>query len=190
MCGRYYIEADDMPQASEELFRSLQTQLGGATIPRGEIFPTQEAALFTASGAQLMRWGFTLRQGRPVINARMESLASRPLFSASLAAGRAIVPASGFYEWKKEGGKSIRYAVFHPGEPMYMAGLFRIHLNSPEFVIVTTDARGEMREIHDRMPVLFTREEARAWLSRRTTPMEAGRLLEGDFPDIILRRVG
>ena len=125
-----------------------------------------------------MRWGLVpswwkkpLKELPSTINARAETAAEKPMFRSAFKRSRCLIPASGFYEWKRDGGnKQPFFVAMADGTPMTMAGLWEIW-QDPESgeevrscTILTTDANGFMAEIHHRMPVILTPEEFEIWL--------------------------
>lgn len=180
MCGRYYIEAD-----AEELRRIIaeveRRQGGGqarAAMKVGEIFPTNVVPVIGGGGASLMKWGFSGYKNR-VINARSETALEKPMFRKPLLERRCLIPASGYYEWRRGGdagkGKQ-KYALYRPGKPIYMAGLWRMEQEEelPVFVILTREAAPEIAHIHDRMPVILPEGVREAWLAPGA---DAGKLM-------------
>jgi len=134
----------------------------------GEIFPTDTVPVQTGIGRyQAMRWGFVGFSGKPVINARSETALEKPMFKAPMLERRCLIPASGYYEWQKNGAKKIKYRFFIPGSPMYFAGCWRAEKDSPldTFVILTRPAEGGAEAIHDRMPVIIPRSCTDAWMN-------------------------
>lgn len=147
--------------------------------------PTQQAGVVVAAsnGALYaeMRWGLVpawadaIAIGARLINARAETIAEKPAFRSAFRQRRCVVPASGFYEWRKgkqAGGapKQPCYVTMASGEPMSFAGLWERW--RPEggaeilsFTIITTGANPLIAPIHDRMPVILSREGARDWLA-------------------------
>ena len=184
MCGRYLIEIDDnelydiiaeaeMNARSNAEHPELGGSIAGGAAARGfaggEIFPGSVAPVITSgNAAQFMIWGFpSLAAGRrPHINARSETAATARTFSASMASRRCLVPASGYYEWKTlTGKKKEKYEFRLAGRtPIYMAGIYSGDAGGGRFAILTREAAPALAEIHDRMPVLFTKESASVWL--------------------------
>jgi len=141
----------------------------GISIPlTGEIAPGCCAPVLRVEEdrikAMAMRWGFSAGKGRLVINARSEDAANREMFRALIDHFRCLMPAAGYYEWKKTTG--CRYLV-SAREPVYLAGLYRVDSDGQcRFVVLTRKAEGEHARIHSRMPVVIdARETARRWLS-------------------------
>jgi len=105
-----------------------------------------------------------------MINARAETVATKRAFRVALRKRRCIVVADGFYEWqKRDRTKQPFHIVLKSGEPFGFAGLWETW-RSPEgeevksCTIITVDANELLRPIHDRMPMILTREAETVWL--------------------------
>ena len=150
-------------------------------IPRYNIAPSQEVAvIIQEKGAQpaieLLKWGLVPSWakdpaiGNSMINARAETLAIKPSFRGPLRKQRCLIPADGFYEWKKEGrSKTPYYIHLKSGQPFAFAGLWS-HWRGPDgrelrsFTIITTGPNDLIRSIHDRMPVILSEDAEKYWL--------------------------
>ena len=190
MCGRFtQIDPDSL--VSE--FSELRLPPGLELQPRYNIAPTQRALVIRAVDPQqgpradLLRWGLIPSWakdpalGSRMINARVETAAVKPAFRSALKRRRCIVPATGFYEWLRE-GRTRQPIYLSPidGQPLALAGLWEtwgLDRGEPleTFTILTTDALPPVTEVHDRMPVFVSRPQRKAWLGPST---ETGTLLE------------
>ncbi|MYL84437.1 SOS response-associated peptidase [Desulfovibrio aerotolerans] len=151
--------------------------------PRPEIFPSQLIeAVFTAreSGrrmAGLFRWGFVpafLKDdavARPMINARSETVLTLPSFRAAARYRRCLIPAQGYYEWRKEAdGRKTRFYCSLPGSPVLaLAGIYERAVTAQGEVrdtvaILTRTALGAAAAIHPRMPLIIAVGTMAAWL--------------------------
>jgi putative SOS response-associated peptidase YedK len=119
----------------------------------------------------LPRWAKDERTGQHTTNARAETLAEKPMFRGLLKNYRCLVPASGFYEWKKNGQRKVPY-YFRPRESRYcaFAGLYDLWrdpqgLDHATYTIITTGANELVAPVHDRMPVILKKEDEERWLS-------------------------
>ena len=125
-----------------------------------------------------MRWGLICPAkdpsiGNRMINARVETIAEKPAFRAALKKRRCIIPADGFFEWQKLGKvKQPLHIVLKSREPFdsqadygrsEVARRCKKSLHAP-IVIITTEANELLKKIHDRMPVILTREDEAVWL--------------------------
>jgi len=109
-----------------------------------------------------------------MINARVETITSKPAFRAALKQRRCLIPANGYYEWfGKAGNKQPYYFHLPSGEPFAFAGLYEIweHKEAPpeaglykSCTIITMDASNSVKDIHNRMPVIFKQEAFDEWL--------------------------
>ena len=187
MCCRYYIEKDD-PEIQDILTsvnrsplvrRFLQT--GDAVITDGEVHPTAVVPTIASSKAGQpmvfpMKWGFTIPGIRPVFNARVESAAQRQSFREAWEQHRCIIPASYYFEWKHlltRSGKARvtdKYAIQPEGHVAWLCGLYRLENELPHFVILTREPTAELREIHDRMPLLLPCKYVSDWINPLVSP--------------------
>lgn len=175
MCGRY-----SMTSSLEELAQRFDFDGDREDFqPRFNVAPTQQ--VLTVIGGEtrragFMRWGLIPSwskdgpSGRPLINARAETVAEKPAFRDSLKKRRCLVLADGFYEWQKVGGtkRPMRVAM-RSGEPFAFAGLWSMGSDSEgnrisSCAIITTEANDLLRPIHHRMPVILPEEVEDIWL--------------------------
>ncbi len=129
-----------------------------------------------------MKWGFTLewsKDGNPTpINARCETAAASGMFKAAFAHRRCLVPVSGFYEWKKEGGTKQPYLIRLLNDPIFcLAGLWETHRGedgrvTSSYAILTTRANALVAKIHDRMPVIIRPRDFDRWLLDAQPPQD------------------
>jgi len=108
--------------------------------------------------------------GNRLINARAETAAAKPSFRAALRRRRCLVPADGFYEWKREAGGKQPYLIrFEDGRPFALGGLWETWRNPSgegieSFTILTTEPNEVVAPLHDRMPVIVPPEAFALWL--------------------------
>ena len=101
--------------------------------------------------------------GKPLFNARGETIRQKGVFSKLLKTGRCLIPVNGFYEWRKEPGLKTPtpfYFYLASGMPMAMAGLH----DGQSAVIITTAPNSLMAPIHDRMPAIVLPDQYSAWI--------------------------
>ena len=176
MCGRYYIAEDDL---SDELGRIIdetnrkRTPEGLKTS--GEIFPSDIVPVLANSRKQdvqpfAMRWGYAFPNGRPIINARSETAAQKPMFRDGMRQRRCVIPASHYFEWERHGIVRTKYAIrpVHT-DMLYLAGIYHLENHDgvivPAFTILTRDAAPSITFIHPRMPVMLPPGAAPDWLN-------------------------
>jgi len=113
-------------------------------------------------------WAKDPKIGFKLINARAESLAEKPAFRQAFEKRRCLIPANGFYEWRKSDKTPFR--IFLKDEKFFaMAGIWESWKDAEgraihTFSIITTTANSLMENIHDRMPVILHPENEEAWL--------------------------
>lgn len=183
--------------------------IAGAWDPRYNIAPTTLAPVVRRSKSrddrvvELARWGLVPywasdpAVGTRMFNARIETVATSRAYKRPFATRRALVPADGWYEWRKlPGGGKQPYFFTRPGGVVF-AGLWetwrREDLNLMTFTVLTCPAAGEaMATIHDRMPYVLPPERYAAWLGEEDA--EEAELLAGPAPslekDLEIRKVG
>lgn len=194
MCARYNLRSK-----MSVLARQFQLDLGleFADIgPRYNIAPSQEV-LAIRHPRQLvkLRWGLLpgwakdAKLAYSTINARADSVATKPAFRAAFKKRRCLVLADGYYEWLTE-GKHKQPFLFEidDGEPFAFAGLWESCTLPGEQAaretcsLITTDANELAREIHDRMPVILDPASYDAWLDPENPDLESLQSLLCPFP--------
>ena len=184
MCGRYYLDDEIRDERlSEQIKQAMRiaTKISAPMKTSGEIHPMDIAPVIAPSalnrriGAFPMQWGFNhpTRDRILVFNTRMETATEKDLFITSVDERRCLIPASGYYEWKKiDRNKKERYAFYtEDREPLYLAGLYIRTSDEhrlPCFSVLTQDADPKIKEIHPRMPVIVPYSRAEEWLSPDT----------------------
>lgn len=175
MCGRFYIDPDDM--SDEELIALLDREKSRSEQNRddllmlGEIQPGQNAAVIALNkqlkrGAFKMKWGYHL-QKKLIFNACSETATEKSLFSGSTVNRRCLIPASAYFEWDHRQKPFTKYRFSVPSKRMiYLAGLYRFEpeMVRPVFTILTREAAPDIACFHDRMPVIMPNELSDAWL--------------------------
>jgi putative SOS response-associated peptidase YedK len=144
--------------------------------PNFNVCPTNPVAVVTSDGGarrlRAMRWGFlplwykAPNDGPLIINARSDTVASKPAFRTAIRERRCIVPASGFYEWS-EGDKGARlpwYFTRADGQPMALAGVWQRWQETDTVAIVSTEAGPGMAGLHHREPVILEPQDWALWL--------------------------
>lgn len=176
MCGRMTLTRRDFSAVAEELAAELDDSVTVLYRPRFNVAPT-DPHLVCVSHDDRRRlmfalWGVEGPGGRPLINARAETAATRPTFRDAFARRRCLVPADGFYEWKTTPEGRVPIWFHDPrGKLLLLAGLYEDDVPAGDgtsfvrrFVVLTTAPNRIVREVHDRMPAVLTPEEAQAWL--------------------------
>jgi len=180
MCGRYTLATP-----AELIGEHFDLPDPPALEPRYNIAPSQET-LIIGSGderraAGLARWGLTVRHrsapsSRLLINARIETVDRKPTFKEAVARRRCLVPADGFYEWRRE--HTIKQPIFFSlsgGHVFAFAGIWNRPDDDDEpvrFAILTTRPNTTVESTHSRMPVIVRPSDYEQWLEQRSLTRE------------------
>jgi putative SOS response-associated peptidase YedK len=179
MCGRYASTRSSADLAT--LFDAVDDTAGGFA-PGFNLAPTVDVAVVRRSRSQesrvvtAARWGLVppwLKDpsaGSRMFNARAETVMDKPAFRSAFQRKRCLIPADGWYEWRKlPGGKKQPYFMTaKSGEPVVFAGLWEAWGDSSQRLmtcsVLTTVAMGGFDLVHDRMPLLLSPDHFAAWL--------------------------
>jgi putative SOS response-associated peptidase YedK len=183
MCGRFALHHP----AAEVTEHFGVEQLAIELTPRYNIAPSQPVAvvrqrqgrsLGTCKWGLVPSWARDPKIGNRMINARAETLAEKPSYKSALKRRRCLIPASGFYEWRKEGEERIPTYIHAQDEsPLALAGLWE-EWRPPEgetlqtCTILTTGANAFMAPIHSRMPVILSPSAWEQWLDPKAQELE------------------
>ena len=209
MCGRYTL-TNPKPAGFRKRFGIEESVDLGDEEPRYNIAPTDPvlAVRRTDEGARnlgRLRWGLVpgrwaeRRSGPPLINARAESLATQPAFAESFRERRCLIPADGFYEWRKDERGKVPIWLSRPdGRLFAFAGVWAelpARDGSSDVLhscaIVTCAPNALIRPIHDRMPVVLQPEAEARWLDPEVDPDELlGLLVPAPEDALVTREVG
>jgi putative SOS response-associated peptidase YedK len=204
MCGRFALTAT--PDQVRMFLDLLELD---DFPPRYNIAPTQPILLAMAGprrepgsnlperAALLVRWGLIPGWAKNpadmalLINARSETAAEKPAFKAAIRHRRALIPASGFYEWKRSGGRPVQAYWVRPKEGGLVAfGALMETWSEPggsemdTAAIMTTSANEAIGHIHHRMPVVIRQQDFSRWLDCvNNEPRDIADLMKPAQPD-------
>ncbi len=203
MCGRF-----NRHHTAEEVGRRFEVPaLAAAGVQEFNISPTQPVPVVIMDKSRRMiicHWGLIPHWAQDdsmasrMINARAETIASKPSFREALKKRRCLVPVDGFYEWPKRGELSGRIVEVarNDGELMALAGLWEEWV-APDgrtrrtFTIITVEPNRLMEQFHHRMPAILSRVDEEAWIDPATDSANAQRLLRSyEEDDLIASQVG
>ncbi len=167
MCGRFALHAD-----ADELATLFSLTARPEIKPRYNIAPSQQIEVVGASGELVaMRWGITPvwseRDRRPplLINARSETLDRKPSFRDAFRRRRCLVPASGFYEWKRSEKPPRPYYISRQdGQAFAFAAIWQHEPHTLACALLTRASLGPVRDLHERMPVILSPPDYSSWL--------------------------
>lgn len=209
MCGRMTLAATE-PLLLAEVF-ALAAPPDPPPAPRYNLAPTQVVHVVTGDGPRRlegMRWGLVpswaedLKIGPRLINARADTVATKPAFRAAYRRRRCLVAADGWYEWRRTADGAVPFHFRRDdGRPFALAGLWE-SWRAPDGAevrsacVITTEPNAVAAEIHDRMPVVLPVPAYELWLAPGEISKEdAATLLRACPADFVVprrasRRVG
>jgi putative SOS response-associated peptidase YedK len=185
MCGRFTLtsELNDIMDTFE-----IEINEYPEYKPRFNIPPTSTVAgILDADGKRVLRgfkwglipfWASSSKVGYSMINARAETIQTKPAYRNIFVKNRIVIPSDGFYEWRKEDGEKQPYRIQLSSEKVFgFAGLYDTWKNAEgEIVwsctIITTTPNRLTQKIHDRMPVILDKSGVDVWLNSGTTNKE------------------
>ncbi|MEE2788659.1 MAG: SOS response-associated peptidase [Myxococcota bacterium] len=189
MCGRYQLSLPGL-----ELENCLGATPPTEYRPRFNIAPTQDIPIVRLQMGQrrivMVRWGLIPSWsteglgGKALINARSETADSKPSFRDALRWGRCLIPATGFYEWRRTGPTKTPHLIRVKSSKLFtLAGIGTRWMGRDgpidSAAILTVDPQGALGTLHDRMPVILDEQRAARWLDPTTTKAE---ILGGCMP--------
>jgi putative SOS response-associated peptidase YedK len=202
MCGRYASTKNPATLAAE--FDALDTTGEDAPRPDYNVAPTKQVVSVvtrhprdadgepdperTERSLRMMRWGLiphwakSKSIGAKMINARADTAGSKPAFRTSLAKRRCLLPADGWFEWRRDaGGKQPFFMTRTDGHSLALAGLWSTWRDpaadpdAPPLItcaVLTTDAVGQLTGVHDRMPLVLPPDAWAGWLDPDSADVE------------------
>ena len=192
MCGRYsLICTDDLGNRFRVHLptigcRSRFNVAPSQTMP--VVVQREQPEIVAMEWGLLPHWAKDPAAARRPINARAETLAERPMFRGLIRHNRCLVPASGFYEWKKEGDQKTPYYLRLKDEEIFaFAGLYDVWHDLDgaalaTYTLITTTANRVVAPIHDRMPVILRREDEERWIASDPPGQKELHDLLGQYP--------
>jgi putative SOS response-associated peptidase YedK len=204
MCGRFRIAKKK--EILEEAFGVEDVADDEDWSPRYNVAPSQSVAVVRQDAVRpvrllsQMRWGLIpswakdANSGFKMINARSETAADMPAFREPLRLHRCLIPADGFYEWKRQGKEKLPYCFTLADEAVFaFAGIWD-QWRSPQGPVITTCSiltttpNRLMQDIHDRMPVILERAAYDLWLDPGLQKVKELQPLLKPYPAEVMRR--
>lgn len=190
MCGRFTLITD--LEVLTERF-NIHNFDNEKIEPQYNIAPTDKILTVINDGynnrAFFFNWGIVpywttnTSTGQKMINARIETIDTKPTFKFLLEKKRCLIIADGFYEWKNiDGFKQPYRIVLKDNEPFAFAGLW----DNNSCAIITTKANNIISNIHERMPVILTRENEDKWLNHSLSDTKVLKNLLLPFPEELI----
>ena len=177
MCGRYKLAAKP-----EQIAKQFAVTIPLDFKPRYNIAPGQEILVVRRRGPSLprelaaLRWGLIPSWAKDpgiafkMINARSETVSDKPAFRDAINQRRCLIPATGFYEWRREGKTRIPFCFTMLDDSIFaIAGIWEIWRDATGKIletasILTTSSNNLLADIHDRMPVIIAASDYDLWL--------------------------
>jgi putative SOS response-associated peptidase YedK len=202
MCGRFTMTHEQLEMLAEDLGVAVDTLPN--IRPRYNVAPTDEhfivrmehedREVLRAKWGLLNWWSKDAKRAALQINAKAETLERTAPFKEAFAKRRCVVPADGFFEWV--GPKEDRRPIwFHSpdGRLMFFAGLYDYWRPTPDerqrtFTIITTSANELVEPVHNRMPVILSRDDFDTWMGPGVHLDDARRLLVPAPPGVLATR--
>lgn len=176
MCGLYSLSKT--PRETKAWFKYQEDE---DFPPRAHVAPGQPIAVVRMeNGARhfaLVRWGFIpswvkeVKPGKPLINARGETVMEKPSFRNAMRRRRCLVPADGYYEWSGAEGRKVPFFVQQADRGLFaLAGLWEHWMGADgseleTATLMTIAPNAELSTIHDRMPVVIAPGDYETWLT-------------------------
>ena len=208
MCGRFVSAApvDEIAQYFGATAPEVALPENHNVAPTNDVYAVRanaegERSIDAFHWGLVPMWAKDTKIGNKMINARSETVAEKPAFKRALTSRRCLLPADGFFEWKKVGtddkGKPKKQPMYihrPDGEPLAMAGLWE-RWRGPErewdevlhsTTVLTTSANAFMAPIHDRMPVFLHPDDWDLWLDPAVDDVEVLTSLLRPAPEHLL----
>ncbi|WP_206485652.1 SOS response-associated peptidase family protein [Thalassotalea sp. G2M2-11] len=182
MCGRLNVIDEPLSQiVSETLGIEFTTSSNNNLCPSQKVAAVaKENGCFQVNAT----WGIKPNWSKNVlINAQSETVHQKATFENAFLNHRCVVPCSGWYEWRLEGGRKVKYLFEHSeNQPLFMGGIL-YNPQSPQLVTLTVKPNEKCSQYHHRMPLLIEPENLDYWF--HSTPDELMPLMRGVKDDLV-----
>ena len=190
MCGRFTLTTPAAEWASLFNVDPLDVDPRYNVTPTDDIVVVRRAEQHREPEAALLRWGLipgwtdSPEDFPLLINARSETIASKPSFMDAFRDRRCLAVADGFYEWKTDRGRKRPFWIhLADGRPFGIAAIWDRWSKSGDegplesCALITTEASEDLADLHGRMPLALNREQVTRWLNPRTDTEELAALM-------------
>lgn len=197
MCGRFSLGATDAEILAEFKAEREQTDeyqkrynIAPSQIISGVRQIEQDRVVSGLKWGLIPAWAKDAEIGNRMINARAESITEKPSFKSAFKSRRCLIPASGFFEWKRAGdnGKQPFYFYLKDRSVFGFAGLWESWVDketgekTESCTIITTEANAILKPVHDRMPVIIKPEDYEMWLDTKVKDTDKLEKLLAPYP--------
>lgn len=199
MCMSLRIEPKEMAEVlikvrKMALAQDMSIKLGKSLLMSGDLYPSDIVPVLAPNkygnmALFPMSWGFSHKATPKLIaNCRVETADTKVMWRDSWYRRRCVIPASWYYEWgypvyendnhsliEHQNNKKVKFAIQNESSDItYIAGLYRYEehgsMKVPMFAILTREAAGTVRDIHDRMPLILDKENVKKWVRPNGDP--------------------
>jgi putative SOS response-associated peptidase YedK len=189
MCGRY-----SFSHSKDKIEKRFGIKVEEPWKPRYNIAPTQEMPVVTNKNPKefsIFKWGFIPNWSLDesvaanLINARSETVFTKAPFKHAIKEQRCLIPADGYFEWKKEGKLKVPYRItLNSDDAFTFAGIWDSWERPSDgeiintYTILTTSSNKLLREIHERMPVILSKDLEKYWLDNKLSDTDINELMK------------
>ena len=191
MCGRYYIDIQNDELSFVNNFTDFEYEQNFNVAPQNKAPCIIDNNLVIANWGYFPDWLKSQSNSRPLFNTRYESLLEKKTFTSAFKNSRCLIPISGWYEWKDEDGIKQPYYFFDSTKPiLFAAGLYWNRSSGDiETSIITREAVSSLQTIHNRSPLLLTKEQREIWTSDLSSEEIYSEVLGHDYDTIEFHKV-
>ena len=191
MCGRYYIDIAKDELSFVNNFSEIEYEQNFNVAPQAPAPCIIDNNLVIANWGYFPDWLKSQSNPRPLFNTRYESLLEKKTFTSAFKNSRCLIPISGWYEWKDEDGIKQPYYFFDNSKNvLFAAGLYWNRSSGDiETSIITREAVSSLQTIHNRSPLLLTKDQREIWTSDLSSEEIYPEVLGHDYDTIEFHKV-
>ena len=191
MCGRYYIDIAKDELSFVNNFAEIKYEKNFNVAPQNQAPCIIDNNLVIAKWGYFPEWLKSQSNPRPLFNTRYESLLEKKTFTSAFKNSRCLIPISGWYEWKDEDVIKQPYYFFDNSEAvLFAAGLYwKRSSGDIETSIITREAVSPLQTIHNRSPLLLTKELRELWVSDLSSEEVYPEVLGYEYDNIEFHKV-
>ena len=166
MCGRYYLDLKNLLNEEYELSGEITYETNFNITPQSQVPIIIENKLIIGTWGYYPDWLKKQKNSKPLFNTRWETIQEKRTFQTAFKKHRCLVPISGWYEWKNVDNEKHPYFFHNEKNILKAAALYWKRSNGDiEFSIITQEAFGTLATIHNRTPLILSKEKQVKWVS-------------------------
>ena len=191
MCGRYYIDIEKDELSFVDNSNKVEYDKNFNVAPQNKAPCIIDNNLVIANWGYFPDWLKSQSNPRPLFNTRYESLLEKKTFTSAFKNSRCVIPITGWYEWKDEDGIKQPYYFFDNSDSLlFAAGLYWNRSSGDiETSIITREAVSPLYTIHNRSPLLLSKEQRKLWVSDLSSEEIYSKILDYEYDNIEFHRV-